>query len=105
MDAVVAVRRLGVRSVEVVRRIRHVAVRRSLVWLTGPPPTQGLIGVVEAAPHDREAPVSGIVERALGLCSPEPVFLGHQLLDLIQDRLFVHASSITRRLSTHPGGR
>ena len=52
--------------------------------------------VVEAAPHDREAPVSGIVERALGLCSPQPVFLGHQLLDLRQYRLVVHVPRISR---------
>ena len=90
MDAVVAVRRLGVGSVEVVRRPWHVAVRRALVRLTGPPTAQRLIRTVEPAPHGREALVSRFVERMVGLCSPETVLLGDQLLDLIQDGLFVH---------------
>jgi len=97
VDAVIAVRRLGVGSVKLVRRIRDVAVQGSLVRLTSPPPTQRLVGMVEPAPHDREALMPRVVERAVGLCSPELVFLGDQLLDAIQDRLFVHAPRIARR--------
>ena len=96
VDAVVAVRRLGIWPVEVVRWPRNVAVGRALVRLTRPPPAQGFVGLVEPAPHRGEALVSGLVESPLGLCPPEPVFLGYQFLDLIQDRLFVHAPSITR---------
>ncbi len=81
----VAVRRLGVGSVQVVRRIRYVAVRGPLVRLAGPPPTQRLVRPVEPTAHGREALVPGVVERAVGLCSPEPVLLGDELLDLIQD--------------------
>ncbi len=97
MDAVVAVRRLGVSSVKLVRRIRHVSVREPLIRLTSPPATQRLVGMVELAPHDPEALVSRLVERVVGLCSPEPVLLSDQLLNVIQDRSFVHTSSITRR--------
>ncbi len=95
MDAVVAVRGLGVRSVKVVRRIRHVAVCGSLVRLPGPSPAQPLVCMVEPAPHHGKAPASGVVERAGGLCLPEAVLLAHQLLDLLQDRLFVHVARIT----------
>ena len=70
MDAMIAVRRLAIRTVEFVRRIRHVAVRRPLVRLTGPPPAQGLVGVVKPAADNRKALVSSVVEAALGLCPP-----------------------------------
>ena len=103
MDAMFAVRRLGIRSVELVPRIRHVTVRWSLVRLTGPPATQRLVGMVETAPHDHEALVSRVVERAVCLRAPQPMLLGDQLLNPIQDSLFVHAPSITsRRASSAP---
>lgn len=70
MDAVIAVRRLPNRTVELIRRIRHVAVLRALVRLTGPPPAQGLVRVVKPAADNCKALVSGVVERALGLCPP-----------------------------------
>ena len=70
MDAVIGVRRLATRTLEVVRRIRHVAVRGPLVRLTGPPPAQRLVCVVEPAPDHRKAFVSSRVEPALGLCPP-----------------------------------
>lgn len=94
MDAVVAVRRLAFRSVELVRRIRHIPVRGFLIRLAGPSTTQRPVGVVERAPHLGEAPMSSFVEPALGLCSPQAVFLVDELFDLIEDGLFVHTSSI-----------
>ena len=102
MNAVVAVRRLGIGSVQVVRRVGHVTVRGSLVGLTSASPTQRLVRMVEPAPYRRETLVPGVVERAVGLCSPEPVLLGDQLLDLIQHGLLVHGTSITRRASSPP---
>ena len=97
MDAVVAVWRLGVGSVELVRRPWHVAVRGPLVRLARPPPTQGRIRMVERTPHRREALVSGVVERTVGPCPPEPMLFGDQLLYPIQDRLLVHGPSILAR--------
>jgi hypothetical protein len=94
VDAVIGVWRLAVRTVEFVRRIRHIAVRRPLVRLTGPPPAQGLVGVVETAADNRKALASSVVEPTLGLRPPQPVLLGDEPLDLIQDRLLVHESSI-----------
>ena len=70
MDAVIAVRRLADRTVEFVGRIRHVAVRRPLVRLTGPTPAQGLVGVIKPSADNCKAFVSSVVERALGLCPP-----------------------------------
>ena len=107
MDAVLAVRRLGVGPVERVRRPWHVAVRGSLVRLPGAPATQRLVGMVELAPPGRQALVSRVVERAVGLCAPELVLLGDQLLDLIQDGLLFHRPSITRawRSAARPAER
>ena len=123
MDAVIGVRGLRTRTVELVRRIGHVTVRGPLVRLAGPPPAQGLVGVVQAAPDSRKAFVSGLVEPVLGLCPPQPVLLRDQFLDLIQDRVFVHMPSIVwasarpnehsrhelssgrRRCGTPPAGR
>ena len=70
MHAVVAVRRLRIRSVEVVRRIRYVAIRGSLVRLTSPAPTQRLVGMVEPASYRRQTLVPGLVEPTVGLRSP-----------------------------------
>lgn len=97
MHAVVAVRRLRIRSVEVVRRIRYVAIRGSLVRLTSPSATQRLVGMVEPASYRRQTLVPGVVERMVGLRSPEPVLLGDELLDLIQDGLLVHNVEHNRR--------
>ena len=83
MDPVLAVRRLTLGSGELIRRIRHVAVGRSLIGLTSPPATQRFVGVVEPAAHLSEALVSSGVEPSVGLCSPQLVFLGDQLLDPI----------------------
>ena len=95
MQAVLGMRRLPVGSVEVVRRPRHVAVGGPFVRLPGAPSSQRRVGAAEAATHLREALVSGIVEPALGLRSPERVLLGDQILDLVQDRLLVHELSIS----------
>jgi len=70
MDTVIGVRRLAARTVELIRRIRHIAVRRPLVRLTGPPPTQSLVRVVKSAPDNCKAFMSRVVERALGLGPP-----------------------------------
>jgi len=70
VDAMIGVRRLAIRTVELVRRIWHIAVLRPLVWLAGPPPAQSLVGVVEPAADSCKALVSSLVERALGLCPP-----------------------------------
>lgn len=94
MHAVIFVRRLAVGAVELVRRIRHVAVRRPLVGLPGPPPAQGLVGVVKALTDYGEALVSGLVESALRLRVPQLVLFCDQLLDLVQHRLIVHTASI-----------
>jgi hypothetical protein len=96
MDAVIGVRRLGNGTVELVRRIWHVTIRGPLVRLAGPPPAQGLVGVVQAAPHSRKALVSSLIEAALGLGPPQPMLLGDQFLDLIQDMVFVHMPSLLR---------
>lgn len=98
MYAVVAVWRLTVWSVEFVRRIRHVAVRGPLVRLTSPPATQRFVGVIQPAAHLDQAPVSSLVEAAAGLGSPQLVFLGDQLFDLIEHGLLFHTSSIVVRL-------
>ena len=91
------VRWLGIRSLELVRWIRHLAVRRSFVRLTGSPPAEGLVGVVQAPADGTQALVAGVVEPPLRLGPPERVLLGDELLDLIQDRLFVHSASIVCR--------
>ncbi len=97
MDAVVAVRRLALESLEFVRRVWHVAVRGSLVGLPGSPATQRLVGVVKRAPHLGEALVSCVVELAARLGSPQLVLLGDQFFDPIKDGLFFHTASIVRR--------
>lgn len=61
MDTVVAMRRLTVGSVKFVRRIRHVAVRGSLVRLTSPPATQRFVGVIQPTAHLGQALVSSLV--------------------------------------------
>ena len=94
MHAVLAVRRLGIRSLELVWRIRHVTVRRSFVRLTRSPPAESLVGVVEASADGCQALMAGVVEPPLRLGPPQRVLLGDELLDLIQDRLFVHDASI-----------
>lgn len=96
VDAVFAVRRLTLGSLEFVRRIRHVAVGGTLVGLPSPTAAQPLVGVVQPAPHLGEALVSGFVEPTAGLCSPQLVFLGYQLFDLIEHGLFFHTASIVR---------
>ena len=98
MNPVIAVRGLAIGAVQVVRGIRHVAVRGPLVRLAGPPPAQGLVCVVEAAPDNGQALVPSLVERAIRLGPPQRVLLGDQLLDLIQHRLLVHTASIVPRL-------
>jgi hypothetical protein len=97
VDAVVAVGRLALGSLEFVRRVWHVAVRGSLVGLPGSPATQRFVGVVKPAPHLGEALVSCVVEPAARLRSPQLVFLGHQFFDPIKDGLFFHTASIVRR--------
>ena len=104
MYSVVTVRRLRIRSVELVGRIGHIPVRRALVRLTSPPPAKRLVGMVESPPHRREALAAGLVEPAVRLGAPEPVFLRDQLLDLLQDRLLVYTASITS-LRLAPGRR
>jgi hypothetical protein len=96
VHAVLGVGRLGFEAVELVRRVRHVAVRGSLIRLTGSPPAENLVGVVQASPDGCEALMAGVVERPLRLRAPERVLLGDELLDLIEDRLFVHEASIVR---------
>ena len=105
MDAVVAVGRLALGSLEFVGRVWHVAVRGSLVGLPGSPATQRLVGVVKRAPHLGEALVSCVVEPAARLRSPQLVFLGHQFFDPIKDGLFFHTASIMRRDRRLPGAR
>ena len=105
MDAVVAVGRLALGSLEFVRRVWHVAVRGSLVGLPGSPATQRLVGVVKRAPHLGEALVSCVVEPAARLRSPQLVFLGHQFFDPIKDGLFFHTASIVRRDGRLPAVR
>jgi hypothetical protein len=100
VDAVIGMRRLAVGAVELVRRIRHVAVRRPVIGLPGPPAAQGLIGVVEFTPHRRQPFVPVLVEAAFALCSPEPVLLGDQSLDLVQNGLLVHSPIIASRGQT-----
>ena len=94
MHAVLRVRWLGIRSLELVRRLRDVAVRRTFVRLTSSPPAESLVGVVEASADGCQALMAGVVEPPLRLGPPQRVLLGHELLDLIQDGLFLHEASI-----------
>jgi hypothetical protein len=70
VDAMIGVGRFAIGTVELVGRIRHIAIRRPLVRLTCPPPTQGLVRVVKPAADDCKAVVASVVERPLGLCPP-----------------------------------
>jgi catechol 2,3-dioxygenase-like lactoylglutathione lyase family enzyme len=101
VQAVFGVARLWVRALELVRGVRDVAVRRSLVGLAGSATAQGLVCVVQALANRSQALVAGIVERTLRLGTPERVLLGDELLDLVQDRLFVHAARIVSPMFDH----
>ena len=70
MHAMITVRWLGIWSVEVVWRPRHVTVRGALVRLPRPPPAQRLVCMVEPTPHDRQALVPGVIQRTVGLGLP-----------------------------------
>ena len=96
MHPVLGVRRLWIGAVQLVRRLGHVSVARSVVRLPGPPPAQCLVGPVEPPAHLGEPLVAALVERPGGLRPPELVLLGDQRLDPVQNRLLVHASRIPR---------
>jgi hypothetical protein len=94
VDAVIGVQGLWVGALELIWRIRHFIVGRSLVPLTGSPPAQGLVRVVELPTDAHQALVSGAFEPPLRLGPPQRVLLSDQFLDSIQDGLLVHEASI-----------
>lgn len=85
-----AVRRLAVGAVEVVGRIRYVAIGGTLVGLPSSPAAEGGPARVERPSDRREPLMTSVVESPLGLGVPEAVLLGDELLDAVQDWLLVH---------------